>query len=288
MPRQAPSFITYNECHKTFTDQAGFYREITKNLSVKWIVKNTNQTNDPVSLRKFYSGKCRGFGSLVSKFQSINEITKKYDLIPLYRGVPANFDLLPSLFRYRFHSISELTDIEQKLFNDFYLNAHSYLDDKNKSFLERWAICQHHGLPTRFLDWSENPLIALWFACTSRIPTNGNLRFSPKIWCYLAERKEVITNLESFESLTMIQIYRPSRMIKRIQSQAGVFSIHPISNYSEHWLNKENRLIKFALHTDDINEYINMLRTLNINEFTINQDLDGLSNMLKINFGLTF
>src|SRR3546814_12023322 len=44
-------------------------------------------------------------------------------------------------------------------------SPHDFREDK--STFERLSRMQHYSLPTRMLDTSTNPLVALWFACRS-------------------------------------------------------------------------------------------------------------------------
>lgn len=76
-----------------------------------------------------------------------------------FRGQDDAFsNTLPPIFRNR-----KLLDNEDNLFNDF-LMADPQLFEKCRTNFERMALMEHYHLPTRLLDVSTNPLIALFFA----------------------------------------------------------------------------------------------------------------------------
>lgn len=72
---------------------------------------------------------------------------------------------MPSLYRHpRLADPNELAKLEQELLTRFRQRSIPYRTRDISDDWEALFFMQHYGVPTRLLDWTENPLIALHFA----------------------------------------------------------------------------------------------------------------------------
>ena len=85
--------------------------------------------------------------------------------------------LRPKLYRppgrQALKSVADLLDIEDHLFEDFRRCAGQLCDVKPEDDWDWYSLMQHHGVPTRILDWTDGALIGLHFAIRRPGDSNG-------------------------------------------------------------------------------------------------------------------
>lgn len=85
----------------------------------------------------------------------------------------AVYELIPGIYRNDANGNPTHLKYEDKMYRE--IIAKAPLDFVGKNTLESLALMQHYGLPTRILDLTENPLVALYFACSNNQDKDGEV-----------------------------------------------------------------------------------------------------------------
>ena len=113
---------------------------------------------------------------------------------------------------------------ELAVFAMFKNTAVAFLQRQPETEMEWLAVARHYDVPTRFLDWSEKFLVALWFAASGSLENRHE--DDPGVWVIWGLKSVTRRDLDHPFSVRSPRIYRPPHIVPRFSAQGSVLSIH--------------------------------------------------------------
>jgi hypothetical protein len=230
-----------------------------------------------------------------------------------FRGLPdADWQLMSSLSRY-LHSFvpdkASWRQREERALRIFRRKAHVYLPDAGVLVddIRCLALMQHHGAPTRMLDFTKSPFVAAFFSLNN---TNRSAAVfaldTPTLWRAAPRhdptlRREAIDprvhgNFErhfAVNSKDVIWVGEPEAMDRRLVAQSGTFVVpgvldKPLDEIIGQYERGAPLIRKFVLPPSIREEAMLSLYRMNITHATLFPDLDGLARSIGYELEITW
>jgi hypothetical protein len=193
------------------------------------------------------------------------------ELFTTFRGVSRHdYPLIPRIGRDRTADVAR--HLEKDFIDLFKRWSIPYLERMPDDEWEWLTVAQHHGVPTRLLDWTANPLVALYFAVRGHLDVDG------AVYCM---ESRLIVDPDVFKDPLMMPHaarYLPRRVLARIASQASTLTLFadPTTAFESHI-----PCTKLVVKSDAKRPLRQTLHTYGINEQSLFPDLDGLGRHLR-------
>ena len=229
-----------------------------------------------------------------------------------YRGLSnANYSLQTSLQRNCREKQKELEKCLLRNFTKYAMETEHGARIASSDWI-KMIIGQHHGLPTRLMDWSYSPLVALHFALSESNPADyekhdcavwkincidinntlpdkySSLLIKPEEKAYLftvdmltdVSLKDYDADMDRNKSLILLE---PPSIDQRIVNQYSYFTVIPSSMdcMEEFIADKLPDTVRYTIDKSIRWRIRDMLDQMNVNERILLPGLDGLAAWLK-------
>ena len=203
----------------------------------------------------------------------------------IFRGQREEWPLAPKLARIALRPGRTILEAEGQMLETLKREAPPLLDHVPTTDWDWLAVAQHHGMATRLLDWTGNPLAALWFA----VRKSAQEGKSSVVWMFEPTKEDYAANskVKSPFSLDRTRVFRPRHITRRIVVQSGWFTVHRYLSQKMGFLPLERnslyakRLTKVIVPADRFADIRVELDRCGINAASMFPDLDGLSQHVE-------
>ena len=212
-----------------------------------------------------------------------------------FRGqADIGWGLTPSICReywYAGRQVRFTKGDEIRLFQRFRRRAYIHFQRVQTPW-ETLFLARHYGLPVRLIDWSENPLVALFnasdFVREEGLPDGA-------IWAMTGRGSglhavNVFGDEDPF-SVEGVKIVQPMAVSQRLVAQGGIFTIHDPwktpdlvdhggKELPDEFLDIE-RIIRWRVRKEDRGRFLDDLDRMGVNQLNLYPDLENLATGLQ-------
>ena len=163
----------------------------------------------------------------VASVRSLLTLLEKSTDGQMFRGQTRDWPLLPRIGRYPeiVKGYDDWRGFHDHIIYRFLRLGHPYLAGLRTEGTDAWVLGQHHGLPTRLLDTTTNPLKALFFAVND--PADDASDGMLWIFSYTGWREVLVEEHRSFWDKELVP-FLPAQLNPRLMAQEGSFISYPL------------------------------------------------------------
>ena len=175
----------------------------------------------------------------------------------------------------------ERIQYEKRLLKQFKEQSLPYLEGGLRPQTDwEWLIVgQHYGLPTMLLDWTRNPLCALYFAVRGNEGDRDGI-----VYAYNHARPAIdISNQVDPTRISHIELIEPPKLSPRVMAQESLFTAEPLFHKRDDVWKKSTIIREWHVCATQIISIQEDLSDLGINEDTLFPSLDSICHNLKAN-----
>jgi hypothetical protein len=207
----------------------------------------------------------------------------------LFRGQNTDKPLLPKIARLAQQkgiTPAQMNNVEQNMLERFRRESIPMIGTTTeRTDWELLSIAQHHGMPTRLLDWTSSALVGLWFAVASDPPNHEK---HGVVWMVDGPNEKKFERNDNIFELEKTYFFQPFHIDRRIVAQSAWFSIyrHNRTEYLplEGQKRYKSNLKRFLIPRDCFGTLRQELRLLGVSQATIFPDLEGLGADIQAEF----